>query len=65
MIIEKIKRTTMDKPSVTAPYDMFFPTGLNKISKVEQFRRNKMVLVSKNGPKILTDFLRFDQANLA
>ncbi|KXI10168.1 hypothetical protein HMPREF3205_02284 [Streptococcus pasteurianus] len=65
MIIEKIKRTTMDKPSVTAPYDILFPTGLNKISKVEQFRRNKMVLVSKNGPKILTDFLRFDQANLA
>ena len=55
----------MDKPSVTAPYDILFPTGLNKISKVEQFRRNKMVLVTKNGPKILTDFLRFDQANLA
>ena len=55
----------MDKPIVVAPYDMLFPTGLNKISKVEQFRRNKMVLVSKNGPKILTDFLRFDLANLA
>lgn len=56
MIIEKIKRTTMDKPSVTAPYDILFPTGLNKISKVEQFRRNKMVLVSKNGPKNIDRF---------
>lgn len=65
MIIVKIKRTTIAKPSVMAPYDMLLPTGLNKINKVEQFRRNKIVLVSKNGPKILTDFLRFDQANLA
>lgn len=64
MIIEKIKRTTMDKPSVTAPYDILFPTGLNKISKVEQFRRNKMVLVSKMVQNI-DRFLRFDQANLA
>ena len=60
----KIKRIMADKPSVVAPTDISVPTGLNKINKVEQFKRNKTVLVSKNGPKILTDFLRFDQANL-